>query len=110
MDKVLEEIADIIQEYNTMNVLDIERLNHLLKALTTRLYYLETVRSTYHNNYVGIQQKYIKEGDSVSGAKNKAELEVPELYMLRRIMQAGYENVGAMRTNISYLKSEMRNV
>jgi hypothetical protein len=34
---------------------------------------------------------------------------VPELYRLRRIMESGYETSGAIRTNISWLKSEINN-
>jgi len=109
MEKVLVEISEIIQEYNKMNELNGERLNILLKNLTTRLYYLETQRSEFHKQFNAVMHGEIQDGQSAASAKNKAERAVPELYMLRRIMEAGYENVGAMRTNISFLKSEMNN-
>jgi hypothetical protein len=45
-------------------------------------------------------------GLSVARAENEAHVKVPEMYLLRRVMDAGYEVIGAIRTNISYLKSE----
>ena len=36
----------------------------------------------------------------------EAEKAVPELYMLRRVMNAAYRCSDAMRSNISYIKKE----
>ena len=108
MDKVLAEIAEIVQEYNKMGEFNIERLNHLLKNLTTRLYYLETLRSNFHNKFEHIVFERTKEGEKVARATNFANKEVPELYKLRRIMDAGCRISDAIRTNISYLKQEIK--
>jgi hypothetical protein len=35
---------------------------------------------------------------------------VPEMYRLRRLLESGYRVCDAMRTNISFLKSEIHNV
>jgi hypothetical protein len=39
----------------------------------------------------------------------EADVRYPELYELRRAMDAAYTVVNAIRTNISYLKSEIHN-
>ena len=109
MKKVLEEIADIINQYNKMIEIDGTELNYLIKQLTTRLYYLETQRSEYHKQYQSIIFNLTQDGKTVSRAENEAHDKIPEIYMLRRIMNAGYRVVDAMRTNISYLKFEITN-
>jgi len=107
MEKVLKEISEIIQQYNKMISIDGGTLNLMIKQLSTRLYYLETERAEYHKKFQGIIFKLTQEGKSVSRAENQAHVEVPEMYLLRRIMDAGYRVTDAMRTNISYLKHEM---
>jgi hypothetical protein len=46
---------------------------------------------------------------SVARAQVEADVRYPELYELRRTMDAAYTVVNAIRTNISYLKSEIHN-
>ncbi len=110
MDKVLLQISDIIQSYNKMTDINGHELNLMIKGLTTRLYYLETKRAEFHNKFESIVFTNTQEGDSVARAVNKANVEVPELYQLRRIMDAGYRVVDAMRTNISFIKAEMQTI
>lgn len=110
MEKVLVEISDIIQQYNKMSEIDGHELNRMIKNLTTRLYYLETKRSEFHNDFETIVFNETKEGNSVSRSVNTAHVKVPQLYQLRRIMDAGYRVVDAMRTNISFIKAEMQNI
>jgi hypothetical protein len=50
--------------------------------------------------------KLVKGGSTVARAINEANVLYPEMYQLRRIMDGGYRIVDAIRTNISYLKSE----
>ena len=46
---------------------------------------------------------------TVARAVNFAEVEVPELYLLRRIMDAGIRCQDSIRTHISFIKFEKRN-
>ena len=43
---------------------------------------------------------------SVAASKIRADEQVPEIYMLRRVMNAAYRVADAMRSNISYIKKE----
>ena len=74
------------------------------------MFYLENERASIKKQYE--QRIYELTTDkkmTVSRAVNFAEVEVPELYFLRRIMDSGYRISDAIRTNISFLKRERNN-
>lgn len=100
----------LVNRYWGVQGLDGPTLNDLLKQVTSCLYYLETVRSDIHNSFQVEINKLVESGKSVARAQNCAHVKHPDMYRLRRVMEAGYEVVGAIRTNISYLKSEMNNM
>ena len=101
-----ELIAEVQKLEDIMNG---KELNNLLKELTTGLYYLETIRTTAQKHYEGIIHNKVNEGFSVARATNQANVEIPEMYKLRRILESGYRVVDSMRTNISFIKSELHN-
>ena len=106
MEQALEHITKNIQEYRQMDLLEGEALNTILQQITGTLFYLETKRAEYHDQWQNKVNSLILEGNSVSRSTTQADVEIPELYMLRRIMESAYECVGAIRTNISWLKAE----
>lgn len=110
MKSTLKKIAEIVKDYKQTDVLDGNNLNKQLKELTAYLYYIETIRTKAHQDYEKIIHTKVAEGFSVARATNEANVEVPEMYELRRLLESGYRVVDAMRTNISFLKSEMYNV
>lgn len=110
MKSTLKKIAEIVKDYKQTDVLDGNNLNKQLKELTSYLYYIETIRTKAHQDYEKIIHTKVAEGFSVARATNEANVEVPEMYELRRLLESGYRVVDAMRTNISFLKSEMYNV
>ena len=107
MVKALEHITKHIKEYRETEILNGEQLNTHLQQITATLYYLETHRSKIHEQWQKTVYKMVESGQSVSRAENQAHVVHPEMYMLRRVMDSAYETVGAIRTNISYLKAEM---
>ena len=109
-EKTLENLTTYIQAYDDVSLNDGENLNFLLQKINTTLFYLENERASCKKQYE--QRIYELTTDkkmTVSRAVNFAEVEVPELYFLRRIMDSGYRISDAIRTNISFLKSEKRN-
>ncbi len=102
-------VSSCIEEYEASDLIHLDRLNNLLKTLTSNLYYLEAERANYHNKFQSIIHKLTKEGKSVSRAENEAHVQVPEMYLLRRTLDAAYRCADAIRTNISYMKNEKRN-
>jgi len=105
----LNTITACIKEYEQSDLIHLERLNNLLKVLTSNLYYLESQRADYHAKFQSIIHTLTKEGKSVSRAENEAHTRVPEMYLLRRTLDAAYRCADAIRTNISYMKNEKRN-
>ena len=112
MNETIENITNIILEYNEIEIDKTNGfyLNEMLKNLTTNLFYLETIRSKHHLNFEKIIHTEVSKGKSVARATNKANVEIPEIYHLRRLMTAGYRIADAIRTNISFLKSELNNI
>ncbi len=110
MNEVLNKIATIIEQYNETSIMDGKTLNKQLKELTASLYYIETIRTKAHQDYEAVIHNKVAEGFSVARATNEANVQVPSMYMLRKLTSAGYRVCDAMRTNISFLKSEINNV
>lgn len=109
-EKTLNELTSYIQAYDDISLNDGEGLNYLLQKINTTLFYLETERSEFKKQYE--QRVYELTTDkkmTVSRAVNFAEVEVPELYLLRRVLDSGYRCSDSIRTHISFLKNEKRN-
>jgi hypothetical protein len=104
--KEIEKLNDYVNQYYKCNRSDGETLLFLLQKITSLLYYLESVRSEIHDAYEAKVFELVKEGQSVARAVNEANITYPQMYQLRRLMDAGYRIVDAIRTNISYLKNE----
>ena len=92
-----------VERYNGLQCNDRSELNTLLQRLTIILSQLEHERSEAHTKHNSILFNY---DGAVSRANIVADHDVPELYMLRRIMQAGYKIVESVRSNISSLNKE----
>ena len=102
-------LNELVNEYYISKELNGHKLNHLLRKISGNLYYLETVRSEQHDLFETMVHNLVKDGNSVARATNTAHVEFPMMYQLRRIMDSGYRITDAIRTNISYLKSERTN-
>lgn len=111
MKESLEQITKIIEWLKDPKNKDasIAYLTELLRGITGHLYTLEQYRSQYHDQYEKIVFKLVKEGSTVARATNEANVLVPEMYMLRRVMEAAYANVDSLRTIISFKKQEFLN-
>jgi len=106
----LENLTSFIQAYDDISLNDGENLNYLLQKINTTLFYLESERAIFKKQYEKrIYELTTDKKMTVSRAVNFAEVEVPELYMLRRIMDSAYRCSDAIRTNISFLKNERNN-
>jgi hypothetical protein len=111
MERALAHITEMIKQYRALTDLtNGERLNYFLQQISGTLYYLETIRSEYHSKYQCRVNELILQGESVSRSENTAHKELPEMYMLRRVMDSAYTCIDAIRTHISWLKSEKNNL
>ena len=72
--------------------------------------YLANERAKFHEEYQQIINQRVLAGESVARAENNAHVKVPQLYMLRQIMDNGQNVIDAIRTNISWIKTGLTNV
>jgi hypothetical protein len=108
--KQIDDLNAYVNQYYGSKRLDGYELSILLQKITGILYFLETVRTEIHDLYETEVFNLVKEGNSVARAVNEANVKYPTMYQLRRIMDGGYRITDAIRTNISYLKSEKQSV
>ncbi len=110
MEEILANLRLSIGEYSKlpdkMKFNDCEVLNGLLKRVSSLLFFLEKYRDSYKRKHDALLYSHIKEGASVAAARVIADEQISEIYMLRRIMSAGYKCLDSIRSNISYLKQE----
>lgn len=109
-DKALENIAENIKKYRQMKTFNGEDLLVILQQIVGTLHYLEGQRAEAHKTWTSRVNHLILEGYTVARAESQADCEVPELYMLRHIMNSGYKNVEAIRSTLSWLRNEKTNV
>lgn len=102
-------LAEQVKLYRATPFDDGDSLIKILQQITATLCYIETHRSEYHNKWQNKVNTQVLEGASVSRAENVAHVEIPELYHLRRVMDSSYKVVDAIRTQISWLKTEKSN-
>jgi hypothetical protein len=108
--KQIEILTEYVKAYYDCDRTNGEDLMHLLQKITGTLFFLEHNRSKFHALYESKVFELVGKGNSVARAVNEANNEYPEMYQLRRVMDGGYRIVDAIRTNISYLKSEKQSV
>ena len=102
-------ITVIIEDYNTSDGHHQQGLLDMARALAANLFFLEKHRADVHKKFEGFKHTLITGGSTIGKADNSANFTHPELYMLRRIMEAGYKNLDIMRSEISWLRAEMNN-
>ena len=107
MEEQIKNFNKYVNEYYSCALSDGVRLNTLLQKLTAILEYLSQEKAKYKLEYEKTVFNLVREGSSVARAINEAEVKHPELYLLRQIVTSGYRVADAIRTNISFLKSEM---
>lgn len=107
--RVIERMNKIVQRYLKTDNSDIHTLLDLLKQMTSILYYLETIRSDIHKDYQLAIKTYIEQGNTVARSENLANVDHPDMYMLRRTMDGAYRIVDSIRTTVSFMKAEYSN-
>ncbi len=104
LQEILSNINNSIDRYNNLPLIDYKELSEILRELTSNLFYLEGIRSDAKRDWNEI---YLNSKEtSVKGKEREADMEVHELYMIRRVMTAGYRITDAIRSQISIYKKE----
>lgn len=111
MQKELDKITEIIERYRSSNNLTGHELNDMLRELTGYTTYLEGERAKVHKSYQAHIFGLTKDKSFPMGkAVNSAEVAHSDLYKLRRILYSAYKNIDSIRTNITSLREELKNI
>ena len=103
MEAILQKITNLIETYESGVWVSAENLRVMLRELTANNYYLTKHNIEYFQKYNAIQYKH---KGSVSSGKVLAEEQVPELRMIRKIMEATDNVIWSMRSELSIIKKE----
>lgn len=107
----LENLAMYVQAYEDTSLNDGESLNELLRKINVTLFYLQNEQAFYKNKYdFMIYELTTDKKMTVARAVNFADVNIPEFYLIRKIVEAGIRCQDSIRTNISYIKFEKRSV
>jgi hypothetical protein len=108
-DKAINHIGNQIKAYRECGINDGNQLVEHLKQISATLFFLEKHRAQVHKDWQAALNRLVLEGMSVSKAENETHVKHPEMYLLRRIMDSAYTTIDAIRTQISWIKSEKSN-
>ncbi len=109
MQETMDTIIGIINDYNSSSNHNPEGLLDLGRSLSAHLFFLEKYRSDAHKRFQARVKSLKDEGWKVNAAENEANVEIPELYELRRFMESAEKVLGMIRSELSWLKTEMQN-
>lgn len=103
MNTILDKISDLIDNYESGAWQSSESLRVMLRELSANYYYLTKHNIEAFQNHNAVQYKH---KGSVSAGIILANEQVPELRMLRKIMEATQHVIWSMRSELSIIKSE----
>lgn len=105
--QALADISDQVENYRKYDNLDGASLIEMNRIIVGNLFYLEGLRAEIHDLFQSkIHELTRDKQNTVARAENEAHVNYPQMYQLRRVMDGAYKVTEAIRTHISYLKSE----
>ena len=103
MDKILQNITEIIDRYESGEYLTLDILRTMLRELSSAYYFLTKHNIESFNLHNAVQYKH---KGSVSAGLILANEQVPELRLTRKILYATSKVIDAMRSEIAILRTE----
>jgi len=107
MQKTLDIITQIIVDYNSTNNHNPEGLVNMGRNLSSNLFFLEKYRAEKQKAFEACIYSLRQQGEKVNAATNEANVKHPELYMLRRFMEASEKVHIQISVELSWMKAEM---
>lgn len=102
----LDQLSAEVKAYRGCDLQNGNALNHHLQQITGIMFYLSTAQGEFKDSWDSEVQQGILSGLSVARAEHEADIKFPQLYKLRKIYHSADLCASAIRTHISYLKSE----
>ncbi|WP_431129650.1 hypothetical protein [Flagellimonas flava] len=103
MQEVLDKISSIIDTYEGGEWKSKDSLREMLRELTSSNYHLTKFNIEAYQEHNTVQFKH---KGSVASGKILADEKVPELRMIRKIMEAVDHVIWSMRSELSIIKKE----
>ena len=103
LNEVLENLSDVVERYQNVPLIETESLSEILRDLGCNLSYLVQLRKEY---YIKFQSVYFNSQATTNAAREReAEMKVPELDEVRKILRHYSDLQSDIRTQISLWKN-----
>lgn len=103
MNKILAKIRASVTQYEKVDMKLLVVQADILRELTCNLFYIEAYRTKAHEDWT---ESYHESVGSNAAKAREADKAIPELYLLRRVMESGYRVCDAIRSTIGVYKKE----
>jgi len=107
MQKLLDNITKIIEDYRSSNNHNPDGLLDMGRNLSAYLFSLEKYRAEKHKAFEACIYALRMQNMKVNAATNEANVKHPEMYMLRRFMEAAEKVHIQINVELKWLNSEM---
>ena len=104
MEEILNNITEIILEYEAGAWMSSNKLREMLRELSANYYHLTKLNIEYAQDW---NMEIYKFKGSDAGGQRFAEIKVPELRMTRKILQATDKVLNSMRSEIGIIRAEL---
>lgn len=102
LDEITASLIGAVERYEALPLDDVKQLSEILRILDVNLSYLVFVRDEYYRSF---QSHYFNsKSKSEAGKQKEAEMRVPELDLVRKILRHYSDMQGSVRSQISLRK------
>lgn len=103
LEEVLDNLKDAVKRYEDVPLFKVKELSEILRTLGVNISYLVQLRDYYYRDF---QNSYQNSDEKTNAQKIKeAESDVPELDLIRKVLQHYAELQKDIRTQISLHKN-----
>jgi hypothetical protein len=107
MNNVVRNITQVVEDFNSTNDHHPEGLLIMGNTLTSNMFFLEKYRNNAHTAYEATIYSLRNQGEKVNAATNTANVKHPELYMLRRLIEASERVHIQISVQLKWLHAEL---
>jgi hypothetical protein len=107
MNEIVEKVTSIIEEFNDTEDHHPEGLLTMGNALASNMFFLEKYRAQAHSAFESTIYSLRNQGEKVNAATNTANVKHPELYMLRRLIEASERVHIQISVQLKWLHAEL---
>jgi hypothetical protein len=107
MNSVVQTITQVIEDFNETTDHHPEGLLTMGNTLASNMFFLEKYRATAHTAYEATIYSLRQQNEKANAATNTANVKHPELYMLRRLIEASERVHIQISVQLKWLHAEL---